>query len=384
MTSIAPSSLLATAPASGARGDRGIALWLFACAAMIFLMVVIGGVTRLTESGLSITEWQPIAGAIPPLSDADWAREFDHYKAIPQYQAIHAGMTLDEFKTIFFWEYLHRLWGRLIGVAFAVPFLWFLATRRLSWVLAPRLAVLFVLGGLQGVLGWYMVKSGLADRIEVSQYRLVAHLLAAVALYLAIVWVALDLWRPNYPSPALGREREGPIGASRWQGEGTASASLRHALTALLALALVTLAAGGFVAGLRAGYVYNTFPLMNGYVVPPDYATAAPWYLNPFESVAAAQFDHRVLAELTWIAAIGLWLWSLRVDLARDLRLAVHALAGIATLQLGLGIATLLLVVPTPLAVGHQAGALLLVTAIVVARHAAGRRKMDAPSTAAV
>jgi len=362
---------------------------------MIFLMVVIGGITRLTESGLSITEWQPIAGVIPPLSDADWAREFDHYKAIPQYQAIHAGMTLDEFKAIFFWEYIHRLWGRLIGVAFGVPFLWFLWRRRLSWALAPKLALLFVLGGLQGALGWFMVESGLLpDRIEVSQYRLVAHLLAAVALYLAILWVALDLWRrpatltlpelrsgslplplrgrgADNPSPALGREREGPIGTSRWEGEGVAPASFRRALTALLVLALVTLAAGGFVAGLRAGYVYNTFPLMNGYVVPPDYATASSWYLDPFESLAAAQFDHRALAELTWLSVIGMWLMSLRRDLASEMRAALNAMAIVATLQLGLGIATLLLVVPVSLAAAHQAGALLLVTAILVARHAA-------------
>jgi heme a synthase len=353
MTSTAPSTLLATPRASAAaRGDRGIALWLFGCAAMIFLMVVIGGITRLTESGLSITEWQPIAGVIPPLSDADWAREFDHYKAIPQYQAIHAGMTLDEFKTIFFWEYIHRLWGRLIGVAFGAPFLWFLLARRLSWALAPKLALLFVLGGLQGALGWYMVESGLAHRIEVSQYRLVAHLLAAVALYLAILWVALDLWPPR-------------------ETVSVSSASLRRALTALLVLALVTLGAGGFVAGLRAGYVYNTFPLMNGYVVPPDYAVLSPWYLNPFESLAAAQFDHRVLAELTWLATVGMWLWSQMRDLASEMQAALNAMAIVATLQLGLGIATLLLVVPVPLAAAHQAGALLLVTAILVARHAA-------------
>ena len=406
MTSLAPSSLVEPAPVRAAmRGERGVALWLFGCAAMIFLMVVIGGVTRVTESGLSITEWQPISGVIPPLSAADWTQEFDHYKAIPQYQAIHAGMTLGEFKTIFFWEYLHRLWGRLIGVAFGVPFLWFLATRRLSWALAPKLAVLFVLGGLQGALGWYMVESGLANRIEVSQYRLVAHLLAAVALYLAIIWVGLDLLRrlpltfpelrsgplplppkrgrgANNPSPTK-REREGPVAQQR-EGEGMAPRTLRHALTALLALALVTFAAGGFVAGLRAGYVYNTFPLMNGYVIPPDYVTTTPWYLNPFESLAAAQFDHRVLAELTWLSAIGVWLWSLRRDLDPGLRLALHALAGVATLQLGLGIATLLLVVPIPLAVAHQAGALLLVTTTLVARHAAARRKMDALSPAAL
>jgi cytochrome c oxidase assembly protein subunit 15 len=364
---------------------------------MIFLMVVIGGVTRLTESGLSITEWQPIAGVVPPLNDADWAREFDHYKAIPQYQLIHGGMTLAEFKTIFFWEYVHRLWGRLIGVAFAVPFLWFLWKRRLSWALAPKLVVLFVLGGLQGALGWYMVESGLADRIEVSQYRLVAHLLAAVALYLAILWVALDLWRPltlpalragSLPLPLRGRgaseRRANPSPALAREWEGVARVLLRRALTTLLVLALVTLAAGGFVAGLRAGYVYNTFPLMNGYVVPSDYVTTAPWYLNPFESVAAAQFDHRMLAELTWLSAIGLWLWSLRLDLGREVRVALHALAAIATLQFGLGIGTLLMVVPLPLAVAHQAGALLLVSTILVARHATRRRKMDAFAQAAV
>jgi heme a synthase len=408
MISAAPSSpSFAAARASAARGDRGIALWLLGCAAMIFLMVVIGGVTRLTESGLSITEWQPIAGAIPPLSEADWTREFEHYQAIPQYQAIHAGMSLAEFKTIFFWEYLHRLWGRLIGVAFALPFLWFLWARRLSWALAPKLAVLLVLGGLQGALGWYMVESGLAERIEVSQYRLVAHLAAAVALYLAILWVALDLW-PSLTLPLLrsgplplppkrGRgaiaalacpsptkwEREGPS-AERWEGEGAAPAALRRALTALLGLALLTLAAGGFVAGLRAGYIYNTFPLMNGALVPPDYATVSPWYLNPFESLAAAQFDHRALAELTWLAAVGLWLWSLRLDLERPLRGALAAVAVVATLQLSLGIATLLLVVPLPLAVAHQAGALLMVTAILAARHAARRPQMDALSPSAL
>ena len=369
MASIAPSSpSFATARATASRGGRDIALWLFGCAAMIVLMVVIGGVTRLTESGLSITEWQPVSGVIPPLSDGDWAREFEHYKAIPQYRAIHWDMTLAEFKTIFFWEYLHRLWGRLIGVAFAVPFLWFLWTRRLSWALAPKLAVLLVLGGLQGALGWYMVKSGLAGRIEVSQYRLVAHLAAAVALYLAILWVALDLWSPL------------TLPAKRGRG----AMALRRVLTALLGLALVTLAAGGFVAGLRAGYVYNTFPLMNGALVPPDYASAGPWYLVPFESLAAAQFDHRVLAELTWLSAIGVWLWSLRLDLTHEVRVALCALAAVATLQLGLGIATLLLVVPIPLAVAHQAGALLLVTAILVARHAVRARKMDGVARAAL
>ncbi|HYC13394.1 MAG TPA: COX15/CtaA family protein [Stellaceae bacterium] len=340
-----------------ARPERAIALWLLVCCGMIFLMVVIGGVTRLTESGLSITEWKPVSGVIPPFSDADWAQEFDRYKAIPQYQAIHADMTLAEFKTIFLWEYLHRLWGRLIGVVFAVPFLWFLWKGRLSRSLAPKLAVIFVLGGLQGALGWFMVESGLADRIEVSQYRLVAHLGAALILYLAILWVALDLLQP-WPA-------------------GTTNSALRRAASALLGLAFVTLLAGGFVAGLRAGLLYNTFPLMNGGLLPPDFAALAPWYLNPFENPAAAQFDHRVLAECTWLLALVLWLASRRHALSRGLRRAFDALALIATVQLGLGIATLLLVVPIPLAAAHQAGAVALLTAIIVARH--GLREAAAP-----
>jgi heme a synthase len=344
--------LRAAAPAAAA-SDRAIAFWLLACCAMIFLMVVIGGVTRLTESGLSITEWKPVAGVIPPLTEHEWADEFERYRQIPQYRAIHPDMTLAEFKTIFFWEYLHRLWGRLIGVVFAAPFLWFLWRRQISWALAPKLAGLFVLGGLQGVLGWYMVRSGLADRIEVSQYRLVAHLVAAVAIYLAALWVALDLLAP--------RREDGGAGLGR-------------PLTLLLGLATLTLIAGGFVAGLRAGYVYNSFPLMNGYVIPPDYGAGLPWYRAPFESLAAAQFDHRLLAELTWVTMVALWLWSLRLDLAPRLRAALHALAAVATVQLALGITTLLLVVPIPLAAAHQAGAILLLTSVLVARHAARQR----------
>jgi cytochrome c oxidase assembly protein subunit 15 len=210
-----------------------------------------------------------------------------------------------------------------------------------------------VLGGLQGALGWYMVKSGLADRIEVSQYRLVAHLVAAVAIYLAALWVALDLLAPRREAGSTG---------------------LRRPLTLLLGVATLTLIAGGFVAGLRAGYIYNSFPLMNGYVIPPDYGAGLPWYRAPFESLAAAQFDHRLLAELTWVTTIGLWMWSLRFDLAPYLRVALHALAAVATLQAALGIATLLLVVPIPLAAAHQAGAILLLTSALVARHAARQR----------
>jgi len=350
------------------RGDRAIGLWLLVCCAMIFLMVMIGGITRLTESGLSITEWQPVIGVVPPLTHAEWQQEFDRYKAIPQYRAVHPDMDLAQFKHIFFWEYLHRLWGRLIGVVFAVPFLWFLLRGRVSRRLAPRLAGLFVLGGLQGALGWYMVESGLSQRIEVSQYRLAAHLLTAVVIYIAMLWVALGLLSP---APPASRDRR--------------AAPLRRALSGLVLLLLVTLGAGAFVAGLRAGYIYNTFPLMGGSFAPGEYWSLAPWWRNWFENPAAAQFDHRVLAETTWFLIAGLWLWSLRLELARRERFAMHALFAMACLQLALGITTLLLVVPLRVAVAHQAGAVLLVTAAVVARHALRRpARLDAPARAAV
>jgi heme a synthase len=338
-----------------AKSDRSIGLWLLLCCGMIFLMVVIGGITRLTQSGLSITEWQPVSGVLPPLDAAQWQTEFEKYQAIPQYRAVHPDMTLAEFKLIFFWEYLHRLWGRLIGVVFAGPFFYFLARRRIARQLAPRLAGLFVLGGLQGALGWYMVESGLSQRIEVSQYRLAAHLLAAVAIYAAMLWVALDLLAAGVPA----------TGDPRRQG-------LRRGVGAAIGLVLLTLLAGAFVAGLRAGSIYNTFPLMAGGLAPAEYWSLAPWYLNWFENPAAAQFNHRLLAETTWVVVTLLWLHGVRLGLPRGTRLALHALFAAATLQGALGIATLLLVVPLPLAVAHQAGAMLLLTAALVARHKMG------------
>lgn len=353
MARLSTIALSDAAPRGGATAERPIAVWLLICCAMIFLMVIIGGITRLTESGLSITEWHPITGVVPPLSEAQWQAEFDRYKEIPQYRAIHPDMTLGAFKWIFFWEYVHRLWGRLIGVVFAVPFLYFLVRGRISRQLAPRLAGLFVLGGLQGALGWFMVESGLSQRIEVSQYRLAAHLLAAVIIYVAMLWVALGLLWPR-PAPASDKRQ----------------VRLRRGAGAILLLALLTLTAGAFVAGLRAGYVDNTFPLMEGRFAPVEYWQMTPWYRNWFENVLAVQFDHRLLAETTWLAIAALWLYGLRVKLAPRGRWALHALFAMACLQLALGIATLLLVVPLPVAVAHQAGAILLITAAVVARHA--------------
>jgi cytochrome c oxidase assembly protein subunit 15 len=330
-------------------GLRPVSAWLFACCGLIFLMVVVGGITRLTLSGLSITEWKPVIGIVPPLSAADWAVEFARYQQIPEYRAIHFAMSLDEFKSIYYWEYFHRLLGRLIGVAFAVPFIWFMARRRLPRHLAPSLAGILLLGFLQGLLGWYMVKSGLADRVEVSQYRLTAHLALALAIYAAILWTALSIIR--------GSPFQEPSPGWRW------------AADAALVLVVLTILAGGFVAGTRAGLTYNTFPLMDGRLVPAGYDQLQPLWLNWFENIAAVQFDHRVLAVATVSTIFVLWAAGLRANLPKPARKALHALLAVAVLQVALGISTLLLVVPIPLAAAHQAGAVLLLTAAIVLRH---------------
>ena len=336
---------------SAAASDRPgtIAAWLFVCCAMIFLMVVVGGITRLTLSGLSITEWQPVIGIVPPLSAADWATEFAKYKAVPEYRAVHFAMSLDEFKSIYFWEYAHRLLGRLIAVAYAVPFMWFLVRGRLPRRLVPPLVGILLLGSAQGALGWYMVESGLADRVEVSQYRLVAHLALALAIYAAILWVALGIVR-------------GP--EQRDQGR-----VWRRSAEAILFLVALTIAAGGFVAGTRAGLIYNTFPLMDGKVVPEDYARLHPFILNWFENVAAVQFDHRLLAVATAALIVLVWAAGQGRVLQKPARAALHGLLFVALLQVALGIATLVLVVPLPLAAAHQAGAVLLLTSAIVFRH---------------
>ena len=345
-------------------GLHPVAGWLFLCWGLIFLMVVVGGITRLTLSGLSITEWKPVIGIVPPLSAADWAAEFARYQQIPEYRVVHFAMSLNEFKNIYYWEYLHRLLGRLIGVAFAVPFIWFLARRQLPRHLAPPLAGILLLGFLQGLLGWYMVKSGLADRVEVSQYRLTAHLALALAIYAAILWTALGLVRGS-PFP-------------------DASAGWRRAAEAMLILVALTIVAGGFVAGTRAGLTYNTFPLMEGRLVPAGYAQLHPLWLNWFENIAAVQFDHRVLAVATLSIVFLLWAAGRRADLPKPARKALHALLAVAVLQVTLGISTLLLVVPIPLAAAHQAGAVLLLTAAIIFRHTLrGAAVMDlrAPAT---
>ncbi len=349
----------------GERGVRPVAVWLLVCCAMILLMVVIGGLTRLTLSGLSITEWDPVTGIVPPLSAADWAHEFARYRHIPQYRLLNYGMSLAQFKVIFLWEYVHRLWGRLIGFVYAAPFLYFLWRRQIPRRLVWPLAGIFALGAAQGGLGWYMVESGLVHRVEVSQYRLVAHLLLALAIYAATLWTALGLLRGR-PDAAI---------APRW----------RRAAEAVLCLVAITIAAGGFTAGTNAGLVYNTFPLMGGQFVPADYAQLHPFIRNLFENVAAVQFDHRILAMTTAATIATLWLAARRAALPRPARLALHALLAAVALQFSLGLSTLLLVVPVSLASAHQAGAVILLTAALVWRHTLrAAREMDAAAAPAV
>jgi len=351
---------------------RPVAIWLLVCCAMIFAMVVIGGVTRLTWSGLSITEWQPVTGAVPPLSAADWQAEFAKYQQTTQYKQLNAEMSLGDFKTIFLWEYVHRLWGRLIGFVYLLPFLYFLARGRIPRRLAWPLAGIFALGAAQGALGWYMVESGLADRIEVSQYRLTAHLALALVIYAATLWTTLGLLTPTPALPRLRRREMAddnallpPHAEEGWD----AGAVWRRGAEIVLCLVSLTIVAGGFVAGLNAGLTYNTFPLMDGNFVPAGYAQLEPFVRNWFENIPAVQFDHRLLAETTVGAVVLLWLAARRAALPRSTRWALHALLAVALMQLSLGISTLLLVVPIPLAAAHQAGAVLLLTAALVLRH---------------
>ena len=346
---------------------------------MILAMVVIGGVTRLTLSGLSITEWQPVTGIIPPLSAAAWAAEFEKYQHIPQYRLMNAGMSLADFQTIYWWEYVHRLWGRLIGLVYLVPFLYFVARGRIPRRLAWPLAGIFALGAAQGALGWYMVESGLADRVDVSQYRLVAHLVLALAIYGVTLWIALGLlgreFRPSTiesPHPSAARAADSLL---RLRGRVGVGALWRRISEAIIALIALTIGAGGFVAGLHAGLTYNTFPLMDGHFVPAGYAQLQPFARNWFENVAAVQFDHRLLAMTTAGAIAVLWLAGGRAAdgwaaLPRRARFALHALLAAAAVQFALGVSTLLLVVPIPLAAAHQAAAVLLLTAAIVFRHA--------------
>ncbi len=332
---------------------RAVIAWLLACCALVFAMVVVGGVTRLTHSGLSITEWQPIVGTLPPLGEAQWQDAFAKYQRTPEYRQVNHDMTLEGFRRIFWWEYAHRLLGRAIGAAFLVPFLYFVARRRIPAGYAKPLAAIFVLGGLQGALGWYMVQSGLVDDPRVSQFRLSAHLGIAFLIFAAMLWVAMS----------IGCSREARPDAH------DARATRRYAL-ALVALVFVMVLSGGLVAGIRAGFAYNTFPLMNGALVPPEMFMLDPWWRNFFWNMATVQFDHRLIALALAIAVPLLWRRIDRADAPARARIGARVLLAFVVVQLSLGIATLLLVVPLPLAAAHQAGAMLVFAAALNVAHA--------------
>jgi cytochrome c oxidase assembly protein subunit 15 len=353
MTQIFTSQTLAQSSAKPRDGhDRAVAIWLLVCAAMIFVMVLLGGITRLSGSGLSIMEWKPLMGALPPTSTAEWERVFALYREISQYKNVNHGMSLAEFQGIFWWEWSHRLWGRLIGLVFFLPFLWFLVKGYLRKAWAPKLGAIFVLGGLQGAIGWYMVASGFEDRDSVSQYRLVLHLGLALVIYALLLWCAFDLLRPR---PLAGNAS-------------IARALRRHAIVMLVLIA-IELALGGLVAGLHGGLIYNDFPFMNGDWIAPDVFSLSPWWVNPTENPVTAQFLHRIGAGLVTVALLWLVARVWRSDLPRTVKARSGILLAALVLQVALGISTLMLVVPLPLAVAHQGGAVILLTATLYTLH---------------
>ena len=328
--------------------QRNIALWLLTICLVIFFMISLGGITRLTGSGLSMVEWAPLTGILPPLNDAQWQAVFKLYQASPEYIKVNQTIALDGFKSIFWLEYFHRLLGRLIGTLFLLPMLYFFVRYPLPAPLRVKLIGLFLLGGAQGLLGWYMVKSGLVNDPHVSQYRLVAHLALALFLYVAIFWLAsgyfIRNWIQRYPTPVL----------LRWSG------------ISLFSVVFVTLLAGGFVAGTRAGFAFNTFPLMNGQLIPPGYAALDPFWLNLFENIAAVQFNHRLLATLSLVLAVACAWAAYKSALIVQLKWLFYLVLLSICLQYLLGVLTLIHIVPVSLAATHQAMAVIALTLSVL------------------
>jgi cytochrome c oxidase assembly protein subunit 15 len=346
-------------PAQQASPTRAVRWWLLGVAALIAIMVLVGGATRLTESGLSIVEWKPVTGTLPPLSQEQWTQAFEGYKTIPQYRELNAGMTLSEFKTIFWWEWSHRLLGRVIGAVYLLPFLWFLWRGVLSTDLKRRLWLIFGVGALQGAVGWWMVASGLSQRVEVSQYRLATHLVLALLIFAGIVWT-------------LRRQASRPLLA--------ASSRLKVTSVALLVLTFVQLYLGALVAGLRAGKVYNTWPDIDGALIPSAARLffEVPWWRNLFDNALTVQFEHRMTA----YALFALAVWH-AVDAVRSRATAAAVngalwLVAAITLQAALGILTLLNEVPIALALAHQAVAIVVLTlAVFQAERLAARKPVS-------
>ncbi len=325
------------------KSERPIAIWLLFVAALVFCMVVLGGATRLTHSGLSMVEWKPIMGVLPPLSGAEWQATFERYQQFPEYQKINKGMTLPAFKRIFVFEYSHRILGRLIGFAFALPFLIFLLTKRIRKHRAPGLIGLFILGGLQGGIGWWMVASGLVDQPDVSHYRLTLHLGVAIAIFGALFWIALNILRDEAGKSSVG--------------------GARLAMTAIIVV-FVQMLIGAMVAGLDAGFIYNTFPDMNGQFLAEDIWHLTPGWHNLVENPATVQFAHRIGAYVaTGVILLAWWQGRTQAPFAANFNVLMLAL------QFALGVVTLILVVPLSLGIAHQAVALLLFASSIYVAH---------------
>lgn len=324
--------------------NTAIAIWLLTCCAVIFGMIILGGVTRLTGSGLSMVEWAPIMGILPPLNQAEWQETFLLYQQFPEYKIKNYDISLESFKSIFWFEYSHRLLGRSIGIIFLIPFLFFLLRGMIEKSLTPKLVFLFVLGGLQGLMGWYMVKSGLVNDPHVSQYRLTAHLALAVVIYAYMLWIALGLLHPKIDGMYSNKK-------------------LKQLSLIIVGIIFITILSGGFVAGTRAGYAFNTFPLMDGRLIPTGLFELSPLWRNFFENIVTVQFDHRILATVLFLVIPVLWFKAGKTELQPLAKIGRHLLLAALVLQIALGISTLLLVVPIALAATHQAGAIVLLTA---------------------
>ena len=334
-----------------ATAKRQIAFWLLACCALVFAMILVGGITRLTHSGLSIVEWQPIVGALPPLDEAQWQEAFAKYRQTPEFRLRNHDMTLAGFKAIFWWEFAHRLLGRIVGLAFLLPFLYFLAKRRVDRALAWKLAAIFALGAVQGAMGWYMVRSGLVDDPRVSQFRLAAHLGLAFAIYGAMLWIALGLLDASRPI--------------------SAPPALRRLGTALVAIVFAMVLTGALVAGIRAGYAYNTFPLMNGHLIPPEILMIEPWWKNFGYNMATVQLDHRAIAwGLAIVVPVTWWLAMRAPSTGGHARAWAHALLAAFVVQFALGVATVVNGAPLALAAFHQAGSVFLFSCAIGFRRA--------------
>jgi cytochrome c oxidase assembly protein subunit 15 len=327
--------------------DKLIARWLFICAVVIFGMILLGGVTRLTDSGLSMVEWNPLMGIIPPLSQYDWQELFLKYQQFPEYQKINLGMTLGEFKVIFMYEYLHRVLGRLIGLLFFIPFVYFYFTRRISPQLLPKLLLMLFLGGCQGLMGWYMVKSGLIDVPHVSQYRLTAHLGLAIVIYSLIIWTALGLVNKTSAQPT----------------------GLGKPACILSGLIFLMILSGGLVAGTRAGYAYSTWPLMGDSFIPAGLYAMSPAWLSAFENITTIQFNHRIFAYFIAVFLVIFSVVALRKKISNKVRIGIYSMLFLLVVQITLGISTLIFYVPVAIAAAHQIGAVALLTATLFVSH---------------